>query len=139
MSDALPLPDVPEGWGPLPRSSPFLERIGPLYCKGAAPELSLGFRVQPWHLNNRDRLHGGVLPAIADVMMGYAMALAADPPRRLTTASLRIDYLGTAEAGDWVEARMQFRHEGSRLSFGGCLFYCGERVIARAETVFANG
>ena len=59
-----------------------------------------------------------------------------EPPRRLVTTSLALDYLGTASVGDWVEARCEFRHEGTRLSVVLCTFGCGGRDIARATVRF---
>ena len=129
-------PHTPPGFGPLPRSSPFLDHVGPLYASGRAPDMTIGFRVQPHHCNSRDGLHGGVLPVVADVLAGYNLALSHEPPRRLITSALAIDYLDTASVGDWVEARLGFRHDGSRLAVAECAFHCGERCIARATVRF---
>jgi uncharacterized protein (TIGR00369 family) len=130
------VPGLPEGFGPILRTSPFLEHIGPLYSRGRAPDIVVGFRVQAHHANNREGLHGGVLPAIADVLAGYNMALSHDPPRRLVTTSIGLDYLGSAKIGDWIEARCDFRHEGGRLCVAHCEFVSGQRVIARAIARF---
>ena len=127
---------VPEGFGPMLRSSPFLDHVGPLFSKGQAPHLVIGFRVEAHHANNRGGLHGGMLPAIADVAAGYNLALSQEPPRRLVTSSLALDYLGTASTGDWIEAHCEFRHEGSRICVAQCSFYCGDRCIARATARF---
>jgi acyl-coenzyme A thioesterase 13 len=129
-------PQVPAGFGPILRSSPFLDHIGPLYSRGQAPEIVVGFHVRPHHANNREGLHGGVLPAIADILAGYNMALSHDPPRRLVTTSIGLDYLGSAKIGDWIEARCDFRHEGGRLCVAHCEFRCGDRVVARAIARF---
>jgi len=127
---------APEGFGPMPRSSPFLEHIGPLYSRGRPPDMVVGFFVLPQHANNREGLHGGVLPAIADVLAGYNVALSHDPPRRLVTTSIGLDYLGSAKIGDWIEARCDARHEGRRLCVVHCEFVCDARVIARAVARF---
>ena len=128
--------DLPEGFGPILRSSPFLDHIGPLYSRGRPPVMTIGFRVSAHHANNRGGLHGGVLPAIADVLAGYNVALAHDPPRRLVTTSIGLDYLGSAKIGEWIEARCSSRHEGSRLCVVHCEFACEGRVIARAIARF---
>lgn len=127
---------VPEGFGPILRSSPFLDHIGPLFSRGQAPNIAIGFHVQAHHANNRGGLHGGVLPAIADVLAGYNLALSHDPPRRLITTSLAVDYLGAASVGDWLEARCEFSHDGSRLCIVQCTFRCSDREVARATVRF---
>lgn len=127
---------VPEGFGAILRSSPFLDHIGPLYSHGRPPGMVVGFRVLPQHANNRMGLHGGMLPAIADVLAGYNIALSHDPPRRLVTTSIGLDYLGSATIGDWIEARCASQHEGSRLCVVHCEFVCNGRVIARAIVRF---
>ncbi len=129
-------PEIPEGFGPILRSSPFLDHIGPLYSRGKAPEIVVGFFVGPHHANNREGLHGGVLPAIADILAGYNLALSHEPPRRLVTTSIGLDYLGSAKIGDWIEARCDFRHEGRRVSVAHCEFRSGDRLIARAIARF---
>ena len=127
---------APPGFGRLPRTSPFLDHVGPLYAAGQAPDMVIGFRVQAHHCNSRGGLHGGVLPAVADVLTGYNLALSHEPPRRLVTSALAIDYLGTASAADWIEARCGFRHEGARLAVAECVFHCDGRCIARATVRF---
>ena len=37
--------DIPHGFVPIFRTSPFLDTIGPLYCRGVGEELSIGMRV----------------------------------------------------------------------------------------------
>lgn len=128
--------NVPAGFGPILRSSPFLDHIGPLYSRGRPPSMVVGFRVLPQHANNRMGLHGGVLPAIADILAGYNIALSHDPPRRLVTTSIGLDYLGSAKIGDWIEARCDARHEGTRVCVAHCEFACEGRVIARAVARF---
>jgi hypothetical protein len=49
-------------------------------------------------------IHGGILASVADVAVGYAMAFASSPPTGLVTASMTLDFAGTARIGDWMEA-----------------------------------
>ena len=128
---------IPAGFGPLFRSSPLLDLLGPIYGKGSGADLVIGLRVAVKHTNSRGTVHGGVLAAIADVTLGYVTAFSSDPPRRLVTASLTVDYMGSARAGDWIEARVERSKAGKTLAFANCWITAGETQIARASAVFS--
>src|SRR5678815_5988451 len=49
--------DIPAGFAPIFRTSPFLETIGPLYSAGSGVSLVIGMRVQEKHTNARGTLH----------------------------------------------------------------------------------
>jgi len=51
---------VPEGFVPLPRSSPLLDLLGPAYCRGDGLQLEIGLRADNRHANGRGTVHGGV-------------------------------------------------------------------------------
>ena len=87
--------NAPGDFRPLFRTSPALDLVGPLYCRGT--------------------VHGGILATLADVALGYAMAFASDPPRSLVTANLTLDFAGTAKMGEWLEAHVDVQKQGSRL------------------------
>jgi uncharacterized protein (TIGR00369 family) len=127
---------IPAEFGPILRSSPFLDSIGPLYSKGRGAALVVGLRVEEKHTNARGTLHGGVLAAIADVALGYSIATSTDPPTRMVTASLSVDFAGAAKPGDWIETSVDIQKLGSRLAFANAYFHVGEERIARASAVF---
>lgn len=129
--------DVPEGFGPLFRTSPLLDVLGPFYGKGTGATLVVGLRVAEKHTNSRGTLHGGVVATLSDIALGYVMAFGAEPPRRLVTASLTVDYTGSARVGDWVEARVDRTKVGKSLAFANAYLTVGETQIARASAVFA--
>ena len=128
---------IPAGFEPLFRTSPFVESIGPLFSRGRGAELVVGFHAERKHCNNRGLVHGGVLATIADIALGYALAYAADPPLSLVTASLTLDFAGSAKEGDWIEARVDPQKTGSRLAFANCYICVGDQRIVRASAVFA--
>jgi acyl-coenzyme A thioesterase 13 len=129
--------DVPPGFGPLFRTSPLLDALGPFYGKGTGSDLVVGLRVAAKHTNSRGTVHGGVLATLGDVALGYTMAFGADPPRRALTASLTIDYVGTAKIGDWIEARVDKSKVGRALAFANAYLTVDDAQIARASAVFA--
>lgn len=126
----------PAGFGPLFRSSPVIDLIGPVYSKGEGADLVLGLRVEQKHCNMRGALHGGIVATLADIALGYAIAFSTKPPTGLITANLSLDFAGTAKIGDWLEARVDVQKKGSRLAFANCYISVGEQRIVRASAVF---
>lgn len=118
------------------RTSPVLELIGPVYSRGEGGQRVLGLQVAEKHCNTRGTVHGGILATLADVALGYTMALASDPPRNLITAHLSLDYAGNAKVGDWLEARVDIQKQGGRLAFANCYIFVKEERIVRASAVF---
>ena len=135
MSD----PNPPPGFEPLFRTSPFLETVGPLFCrKDAERGLVIGLRVAEKHANARGIAHGGLLLTLADIALGYRAAFAQDPPAGLITANLTADFAGAARIGDWVEAHVDVQKIGGRLAFANAfLIVEGERIV-RASAVFVR-
>lgn len=128
--------DIPAGFAPIFRTSPFLETIGPLYSAGSGTTLVVGLRVQEKHTNARGTLHGGVLASIADIALGYGLATSTDPPTSMVTASLGVDFAGSAQIGDWVETTLDIQKIGSRMAFANVYFTLRGERIARASGVF---
>ena len=128
---------IPAGFGPIFRSSPLLDALGSFYSRGEGTALEVGLLVTERHTNSRGTVHGGVLATLADVGMGYLMAYGADPPRRMTTASLTIDYTGTAAIGDWIKVEMDAPRVGRQLAFANARLMSGDKQVARASAVFA--
>lgn len=109
--------EVPAGFQPLFRTSPFLDVLGPLYCRAAGSGLIIGLRVAPKHANARGLIHGGVLMTLCDIAMGYAAAHSENPPLTFTTAHVSTDFAGSAKVGDWLESRPNIQRIGGRLAF----------------------
>ena len=128
--------DIPAGFAPIFRTSPFLETIGPLYSAGGGAALVVGLRVQEKHTNARGSLHGGVLASIADIALGYGLATSTDPPTSMVTASLNVDFAGSAAIGDWLETALDIHKVGSRMAFANVYFTVRGERIARASGVF---
>jgi acyl-coenzyme A thioesterase 13 len=128
--------DVPQGFSPIFRTSPFLETIGPLYSRGAGADLSIGLRVADKHCNARGSVHGGVLASLCDVALGYAMAFSSVPPASLVTASLNMSFSGTAKVGDWISSDVRIQRKGSRLAFANCYLLVGDQPIVHASAVY---
>ncbi len=136
--------DVPEGFTPLFRTSPFLDAMGPFYQRTEGDSLIIGLRIAEHHTNARGTAHGGLLVAMADIALGYNASFlgikkesGAVPSVALTTASITADFAGSAKLGDWVEVRVDVQKVGGRLAFANAYLSVGEERIVRASAVFA--
>jgi len=128
----------PEGYVAVTRRSPFLDLVGPLWVRNVSGEgvAEYGFRVEEKHANGRGAAHGGILMTVADLVLGYGAAFSQDPPLRLTTASMSVDFAGSAQIGDWVSGRADIQRIGRTLAFVNAYLSVGERRILRASSVF---
>lgn len=133
MSEAA---KVPEGFSAYAESSPFLDRIGPFFQRESGSTLTLAARVLPHHCNNKGFAHGGLLAALADISLGKTCGRSREPRVPLVTASLTIDFIGTARLADWIEANTEFSRLGRDLAFANCFLRVGDRTIARANGVY---
>ncbi|RQR55181.1 PaaI family thioesterase [Burkholderia sp. Bp9126] len=134
----LPLDDAgcAEGFQPLFRTSPFLDATGPYFYKPMEDGFVVGLRVQDKHTNASGTIHGGLVATLADVSIGYVTSMSKTPPLRMMTASLTIDYVGTARKGDWVEAHVGIVKTGRRLAFANAVLKVGATPVANAGAVF---
>lgn len=126
-------------FGPLPRSSPFLDMVGPVLCRRRGEGIELALRIEQRHCNSRASVHGGLLAALADQTLGYNTALFGlrDASLTLVTASLTIDFAAAAGIGDLLIAGAEVVWCGKRLGFANCYLTVGDRRIARASGVFS--
>lgn len=129
--------DIPKDFSPLVRSSPFLDLLGPVYSKREKGILVLGLRIEKKHCNTRGFAHGGLLATLADAGLGSGVAFSREPPIPLVTASLTTDFAGSAQIGDWVEARIEIQKSGRRLAFANAYLSVDGKRIVRASAVFS--
>jgi uncharacterized protein (TIGR00369 family) len=130
--------EVPADFAPFAHTSPFLDSVGVFFSRGSGRDLRIGVVVEARAANRRGMAHGAFLAALADVALGYAMATSEEPIAPLVTASLTIDYAGSAHVGDWLEARVDLQHLGRQLGFANAYLFVGDKRIARASGVFAR-
>lgn len=128
--------NIPEGFEPIFRTSPYLELIGPIYNKKTTEGLVIGLLAQEKHCNARGLVHGGVFSSLADVALGYNAAFQGKEPTPLVTANLSLDYAGSAKLGDWIEIHSDVQKVGRSMAFANCYFLVGAKRIVRASGVF---
>jgi acyl-coenzyme A thioesterase 13 len=128
---------VPAGFGPIFRTSPLLDALGNFYSRGADADLEIGLLVDARHTNSRASLHGGVVATFADTGMGYLLAFATDPPRKLVTVSLGVDYIASAAVGDWITILLDSSDTKGRHVFATASLRTHQTTVARVRAVYA--
>jgi uncharacterized protein (TIGR00369 family) len=125
-------PVVPPGFAPMAGSSPFGTLIGPIYERDDAEGFVRAMRLRAEHANLGGVVHGGVLMAFADVILGTVAYRAAGRPG--VSIRLVTDFLAPARPGDWLEARARVVRATRSV-----MFMAGELTVADAVVMTATG
>jgi uncharacterized protein (TIGR00369 family) len=128
--------DIPPGFEPHFRKSPFTDPWEPLYARKTEKAITLGLRVDRPHTNGRGLIHGGLIAALADNTMGYSCAQALGWASSLVTISLAVDYLGNGEVGQWLSVEGEVIKAGNTICFAQSLVRVDDALIARASATF---
>ncbi|HDZ55901.1 MAG TPA: PaaI family thioesterase [Pseudomonas xinjiangensis] len=128
--------DIPDGYALHSRHSGLTEPWEPIYFKITSDDFRLGIRAATVHANSRGFVHGGLLSALADNAMGLACAQQIKTAAGLLTVSLTMDFLGTAQIGQWIEIRAEPLKLGRSLCFANALILAEGEICARASGVF---
>lgn len=139
MSDRVP----PAGFEPHDRKSPLTSPWEPIYRRAQGDSIVLGLEIREAHTNSRGLVHGGLVAALLDNVMGLACskALLAESPEAtgLVTVSLGIEYLGMAKLGQWLTFEPHFVKTGRTLCFAEASAIADGVIIARGRSTFRTG
>jgi uncharacterized protein (TIGR00369 family) len=132
---------VPEGFARHFRTSPLTDPWEPLYSKVIDGAIILALRAREAHCNGRGFVHGGLISALADNAMGLSVFEALrkrqeEQPRSILTVSLALDFLGSAQTGQWLEFVSRVLKAGNNLAFADCIVSADSQPIARASATF---
>ena len=128
--------DIPPGFEPHLRRSPITEPWEPIYFRKASTAYILGLRLAKAHTNSRGLVHGGLIATLADNAMGLSCSVNMTDPQRLVTISLSVDYLGSANIGQWLEVETNFVKVGGSICFAQSLITADGEPCARANATF---
>jgi uncharacterized protein (TIGR00369 family) len=128
--------NVPAGFEPHFRKSPFTDPWEPLYSQRTDKAVILGLRLAAPHTNSRGLIHGGLIASLADNAMGYSCAQALGWEVSMVTINLSVDYVGSAGIGQWLSVESDVIKSGRTVSFAHCLVRADDVVIARANATF---
>jgi uncharacterized protein (TIGR00369 family) len=132
MSDT----DIPEGFERHFRQSPLTDPWEPIYSKRTADTVIIGLRLAKPHTNSRGLAHGGLITSLADNAMGLSCGVKLGGGARLLTVSLSIDFIGSAQVGQWLAVETDIIKAGGTLCFAQCLVSADGVNCARANATF---
>ena len=128
--------DIPDGFEPQSRPSPLTDPWEPIYSKQTPDAIILGLRLATPHTNARGFVHGGLIAALTDKAMGHSCGHKMGGTDSLVTVSMSIDFVGSAQIGQWLTVETDVIKTGSTICFAQCFVRADDAVIARANATF---
>jgi len=128
--------EIPEGFEQQTRQSPLTDPWEPIYSRQTPDALILGLRLAKPHTNARGFAHGGLIAALTDKAMGHSCAHKMGGTHSLVTVGMSIDFISSAQIGQWLTVDTDVIKTGSTLCFAQCFVTADGVVIARANGTF---
>lgn len=124
-----------EGFERCPMSGHFVPAMMPVLCRPDGEHLTFRVEVRPSHCNGYATAHGGFIATLADIWLAYNVIHLLPKTARIVTASLAVDYLAPARAGDALESQIDRVKLGLRLCHAsGAILSAGHPVAAMRGT-----
>ena len=123
-----------DGWkemldGPMPGG------LGAAYAKRVDGAWRYGFRTREDHINPAGAIHGGILMAFADHVLGlYVLAAANKAPN--VTIQLNTHFLGAVSPGDFLELRGEVTRATGSMVFVRGLIRVGEMDVLAVDGIW---
>ena len=127
---------IPEGFEPQSRRSPLTDPWEPIYSKQTPDAIILGLRLATPHTNARGFVHGGLIAALTDKAMGHSCGHKMGGTHSLVTVSMSIDFISSAQIGQWLTVETEVIKTGGTLCFAQCFVTADDAIIARANGTF---
>ncbi len=129
-------PEIPDGFAPQPRHSPLTDPWEPIYWKQTPDAIILGLWLAKPHTNARGFVHGGLIAALTDKAMGHSCGHKMRGVHSLVTVSMSIDFISSAQIGQWLTVETDVIKTGSTICFAQCFVKADDVAIARANATF---
>ena len=128
-------PNPPDGYEESTNRGPFTTHNGPFFHRiDEDGGFSHGFRAAEQHCNGMGIVHGGLVTAFADGLMGTAVWRSTQIVG--LTIRLNADFLSIAKVGDWVEGTATVTRATKSVAFVEANVAVGSRPILHATGVF---
>src|SRR3979490_750497 len=127
---------IPEGFVPQSRGSPLTDPWEPIYQKQTPEAIILGLWLAKPHTHARGFVHGGLIAALTDKAMGHSCGRQMHGAVSLVTVSMAIDFISSAQIGQWLTVETDVIKTGNTLCFAQCFVKDDDAVIARANATF---
>lgn len=102
-----------------------------MYSKRADKAVIVGLRLAKPHTDAH-----GLIATLADNAMGYSCAYQMGWTSYLTTIGLAVDFIGTAQVGQWLAVEPDVIKTGSTICFAQSFVKADDVVITRANATF---
>ncbi len=118
--------------------SPFLGHLNVEKIKLGSGRSRVYLEIRPEHTNRNRTVHGGVVATLLDVAVGSAATSVVDASEIPLTASLNVDYIQSATAGERLIAEGKVVKKGSRIVFVEAVVNTEKgEIVARGSAVMA--
>jgi uncharacterized protein (TIGR00369 family) len=134
VSGERPIPAPPEGFVEMPPRSEFAGHNGPVFHRPDAEGVEHALFILPRHTNGLGLLHGGMLSAFLDSLLGSAVYRGVG--RTAVTVHLSVDFLRMARKGEWLRGEARMTHATRDVAFAEGGAYIGRHLVGRATGVF---
>lgn len=129
------IPPAPAGFVRSEGRGAFSGHNGPYFHKAEQGELTKqAFFALPRHANGLGLVHGGMLTAFLDGLMGAAVFRSARRPG--VTIHLSVDFLHMARLGDWVMGEAKVTRATREVAFVEGRVHVGGRDVVRGSGIF---
>lgn len=120
--------------GELP-NSPAIELMGIRLERFENGSAEVSFRPCDYHVNFVGAVHGGVISAVLDSCIGYAVNTTLKPNEAFVTTQLGIQYVRGIRPGTAMfTAKARLRHRGSRVVFADAVLIDDRDVVHALAT-----
>jgi uncharacterized protein (TIGR00369 family) len=131
------IPPPPDGFVRWDGRGGFQEQNGPWfhrYDDDRPDQVEHALYLLPRHTNGLGVLHGGMLSAFMDGLLGGAASRGAGRPGM--TVHLSVDFLRMARRGEWLIGRATMTHAAREVAFAEGEARVAGRLVGRATGVF---
>jgi acyl-coenzyme A thioesterase PaaI-like protein len=129
-----PTIDTDAHWEDMPNPCPFAALIGPVRRRRVGDVFAYGLRVVPQHTNSAGIMHGGLITAFLDEVIGEIVNDLAN--RRHVTVQFSTMFLGKARVGDFLECDCDIVRTTRSMTFIQARLNVSGQVIATATAIF---
>lgn len=113
--------------------SPFAHWLNGKLVAADRGKVVVDVEVRPDMANPIGTIHGGVVAAILDEMIGMCV-FTLEPDRVYASVNLSVDFLEFAKVGEIIRAEAVIVREGARLMNGKANLKVGTRLVATATS-----
>ena len=115
---------------------PFLEHTGAALKNFSKDEAQVELHVQPYHLQHKGFIHGGVISTLMDNTGWYAAVSNLEEGFSAVTMEIKINYLKPA-LGKYLLASASIKRQGRTTSFVTIELHDEDTLVAYATGIYA--